>query len=91
MLFFDIYKAIQQFNVSPYIYAVYWLRPGSSAFLLARKCNWLAGIIVMSGLKNFYWVALSKVFPYTVLLRQDCLVLLINAVYFMALFLCIWY
>ena len=29
------------------IYAVYWLQPASSAFLLARKCNWLAAIMVM--------------------------------------------
>ena len=28
--------------MSPYVYAVYWLPPASSAFLLARKCNWLA-------------------------------------------------
>ena len=32
----------QQCNMSPYVYAVYWLSPASSAFLLARKCNWLA-------------------------------------------------
>ena len=29
------------------IYAVYWLRPASSAFSLARTCNWLATIMVM--------------------------------------------
>ena len=37
----------QQCNTAPYHYAVYWLPPASSAFLLARKCNWLAGIMVM--------------------------------------------
>ena len=35
-------RATQQCNMSPYVYAVYWLPPASSAFLLARKCNWLA-------------------------------------------------
>ena len=41
-------RATQQFNVSPYIYAVYWLRPGSSAFLSASwECNWLAWVMVM--------------------------------------------
>ena len=35
-------RATQQCNKSPYVYAVYWLPPASSAFLLARKCNWLA-------------------------------------------------
>ena len=34
--------ATQQCNMSPCVYAVYWLPPASSAFLLARKCNWLA-------------------------------------------------
>ena len=29
------------------IYAVYWLRPASSAFSLARTCNRLAAIMVM--------------------------------------------
>ena len=40
-------KFTQQCNVVPYFYAVYWLRPASSAFSLARKCNWLAGIMVI--------------------------------------------
>ena len=35
-------RATQQCNKSPYVYAVYWLPPTSSAFLLARKCNSLA-------------------------------------------------
>ena len=35
-------RATQQCNMSPYVYAVYWLPPASSAFLLANKCNWLA-------------------------------------------------
>ena len=35
-------RATQQCNMSPYVYGVYWLPPASSAFLLARKCNWLA-------------------------------------------------
>ena len=29
------------------IYAVYWLRLASSAFSLAKTCNWLAAIMVM--------------------------------------------
>ena len=29
----------QRCNMSPYVYAVYWLPPASSAFPLARKCN----------------------------------------------------
>ncbi len=32
-------KFTQQCNVVPYFYAVYWLRPASSAFSFARKCN----------------------------------------------------
>ena len=48
-------RATQQFNVSPYIYAIYWLPPGSSAFLLARKCNWLAGIMVMRCVMRHAW------------------------------------
>ena len=32
-------RATQQCNMSPYVYAVYWLPPASSAFLLVRKCN----------------------------------------------------
>ena len=35
-------RATHQCNMWPYVYAVYWLPPASSGFLLARKCNWLA-------------------------------------------------
>ena len=35
-------RATQQCNMCPYVYAVYWLPPASSGFLLARKRNWLA-------------------------------------------------
>ena len=35
-------RATQQCNMFPYVFAVYWPSPASSAFLLARKCNWLA-------------------------------------------------
>ena len=35
-------RATQQCNMSPYVYAVYWLPPASSGFLFARKCNLLA-------------------------------------------------
>ena len=48
-------RATQQFNVSPYIYAVYWLPPGSSAFLLARKSNWLARIMVIRCVMPHAW------------------------------------
>ena len=41
-------RATQQCNMSPYVYAVYWLPPASSAFLLARKCNWLAEKMLMT-------------------------------------------
>ena len=54
------------------VYAVYWLRPYSSAFSLARTCNWLAAIMVMRCVidmrghhLNFNWVALLFI-PYTV-------------------------
>ncbi len=40
-------NSTQQCNVVPYYYAVYWLPSASSAFLFARKCNWLAGIMVI--------------------------------------------
>ena len=40
-------RATHQYNTPPCHYAVYWLPPASSAFILARKCNWLAGIMVM--------------------------------------------
>ena len=30
---------VRGMDMSPYVYAVYWLRTASSAFLLARKCN----------------------------------------------------
>ncbi len=40
-------KFIQQCKVVPYFYAVYWLRRASSAFSFARKCIWLAGIMVI--------------------------------------------
>ena len=40
-------RATRQCKVAPYYYAVYWLPLASLAFLLARKCNLLAGIKVM--------------------------------------------
>ena len=33
------YRATQQCNMCPCVYAVYWLPSASSGFLLARKCN----------------------------------------------------
>ena len=35
-------RATQQCNMSPYVYAVYWLPTASSGFLLTRKFDWLA-------------------------------------------------
>ena len=55
-------RATQQCNMCPYVYTVYWLPPASSGFLLARKCNWLAGKMLitceMRGHTNFNGVAL---------------------------------
>ena len=41
-------RATQQYNMFPYVYAVYWLPTASSAFLLARKCNWLVAIMLIT-------------------------------------------
>ena len=53
-------EVTQQCNVSPYIYAVYWLRTEKSAFSLARKCNWLTGIMVMRCKMRHAWTLLSS-------------------------------
>ena len=42
-------RATQQCNTVLYYYAVYWLPPSSSAFLLARKCNLLPGVMLLTG------------------------------------------
>ncbi len=39
----------------PYLYAVYWLRQANSAFSFARKCNWLAEIVVIRCVMRHAW------------------------------------
>ena len=64
-------RTTQQCNKVPYHHAVYLLPPAPSPFLMARKCNSLAGIIVMRCAMKYAWAhKFSRVaqlsIPYTV-------------------------
>ena len=48
-------RATQQCNLFPNDYAVYWLPPASSAFLLARKCNGLAERMLITCVMRHAW------------------------------------
>ena len=60
-------RATQQCKMFPYVYAVYWLRPASSEFLLAGKCNLLAEVVPITCVmrpartNKMYFVALRNV------------------------------
>ena len=42
-------------HVLLYVYIVYWLRTASSAFLLAKKCNLLAEIMLITRVIQHAW------------------------------------
>ena len=48
-------RATQQCNLPPYVYAVYWVPPDSSAFLLARKCSSLAERMLITCVMRYAW------------------------------------
>ena len=70
--------ATQQCNMSSYVYVVYWLPPGpgSSPFLLVRKCSLLAERILITPVMRHartqkFQMSGSTVHSYTVRVLQN--------------------
>ena len=71
--------ATPQCNTVPYLYAVYWLRIRqivSSAFLLIRKCNWLADIKVMTCEMRHAWTRLKLSFSGLIIFAESIFIII---------------
>ena len=72
-------RATQQGNMAPYHCAVYWLQTARSVFLLNRKCNCLAVIMVMTCVMRYTWNKTSDLSGPTVHSLYYDMVVLVHA------------
>ena len=63
-------RATQQCNMSPYVYAVYWLSTASSAFHIGQKMQLTGGSIIGEG-GNFH-IFVIKMQTSLISFEADC-------------------